>query len=85
MANTWVRRKIALINDSGVLDNYSPDNIQSLASNEGITISVDNNKIVLPMERELLKGILGFLDEEAYRGPFSQETFLANSKRKIST
>ena len=29
------------------------------------------------------KIILGFLDEEAYKGPFSQKTYLANSKRPI--
>jgi hypothetical protein len=84
MANTWIRRKIAIINDTGVLDNYSSDVIQSLADKEGIKISVENNQIVIPNDRETLKVILGFLDEEAYRGPFSQETYLANSKRKIS-
>lgn len=33
--------------------------------------------------KEQIKVILGFLDEEAYRGPFSQITYLANSKRKV--
>lgn len=31
-----------------------------------------------------IKVILGFLDEEAYKGPFSQNTFLANSKRRVN-
>ena len=40
-------------------------------------------KIVIPNDKEQIKLILGFLDEEAYKGPFSQITFLANSKRKV--
>ena len=34
-------------------------------------------------DKEKIKIILGFLDEEAYKGPFSQKTFLANSKRQV--
>ena len=34
--------------------------------------------------QEQVKIILGFLDEEAYKGPFSQNTYLANSKRRVS-
>jgi hypothetical protein len=84
LANTWIRRKIALINDSGVLKNYTAAKIKALARVAGIDINVENKKIVIPTEREALKIILGFLDEEAYRGPFSQATYLANSKRKVS-
>lgn len=84
LANTWVRRKIALINDSEVLENYTATKIKSLAKAAGIDIAVVNKKVVIPTEKEALKVILGFLDEEAYRGPFSQTTYLANSKRKVS-
>lgn len=83
IANSWIRRKIALINDSGVLENYTASKIKSLAKTAGIEITVDNKKIVIPSDKEKVKIILGFLDEEAYKGPFSQTTFLANSKRKI--
>lgn len=84
MANSWIRRKIAMINDSGVLENYSAPKIKSLAKATGIDIVVDNKKIVIPNDKEKVKIILGFLDEEAFRGPFSQTTYLANSKRKVS-
>lgn len=83
MANTWIRRKIAIINDSGVLTNNSAAQIKRLARSAGIDISVENKKIVLPNDKEQLKIILGFLDEEAYKGPFSKATFLANSKRLV--
>lgn len=83
-ANTWIRRKIAMINDSEVLVNYKASEIKKLARDAGITLVVENKKIVIPNDKEQIKVILGFLDEEAYKGPFSQNTFLANSKRRIN-
>lgn len=83
MANTWIRRKIAMINDSKVLENYSASQIRTLASKVDIKIDIENRKIKLPNDKESVKIILGFLDEEAYKGPFSKNTYLANSKRAI--
>lgn len=83
LANTWIRRKIAMINDSEVLINYPASKIKSLAKSVGIEITVENKKVVIPNDKEKIKVILGFLDEEAYKGPFSQNTYLANSKRQI--
>lgn len=83
LANSWIRRKIALINDSRVLEEFSAVKIKTLAKTIGIDISVKNKKIIIPSEKDKLKIILGFLDEEAYRGLFSQVTYLANSKRKV--
>lgn len=83
MANTWIRRKIAMINDSQVLDNYSAAEIKKRAKTIGVDIVVKDKKVVIPNDKEQIKIILGFLDEEAYKGPFSQRTFLANSKRVL--
>lgn len=83
LANTWIRRKIAMINDSQVLDNYSAKEIKARAKLVGVEIDVKDKKIVIPNDKEKIKIILGFLDEEAYKGPFSQKTFLANSKRQV--
>lgn len=83
-ANTFIRRKIAMINDSKVLDNYSASEIRKKADKIGIDIRVKDKKIVIPKEKEKVKIILGFLDEEAYKGPFSEKTYLANSKRQLS-
>lgn len=83
-ANTWIRRKIAMINDSDVLVDYKASEIKKLAKDAGITLVVENKKVVIPNDKEQIKVILGFLDEEAYKGPFSRNTFLANSKRRIN-
>jgi hypothetical protein len=80
---SWMRRKIAQINDTGVLDDFPAERIKTLAKWEGIEITIDNEKIVIPTDKEALKAILGFLAEEAYRGPFSRNTYIANIKRKV--
>ena len=84
LANSSIRRKIAMINDSGVLENHSAIDIKRLAQKAGIDLTVKNKKIVIPQDKEQIKVILSFLDEEAYKGPFTQFTYLANSKRKVS-
>ena len=84
LANSSIRRKIAMINDSGVLENHSAIDIKRLAQKAGIDLTVKNKKIIIPQDKEKIKVILSFLDEEAYKGPFTQFTYLANSKRKVS-
>lgn len=54
-----------------------------LAVESGIDIDIKEEAVVIPDDKEKVKVILGFLDEEAYKGPFSQKTYLANSKRII--
>lgn len=81
MANTYVRRKIAMINDSRVLEKYSAKQIKSIAKSAGIDIKVQDKKIVIPADKDGAMEVLAFLDEEAYRGPFSNDLLIANSKR----
>lgn len=83
MADTWIRRKIAAINDSGVLKNNTATKIKKLAQSCGLEITVTNKKVVIPAEKKKLKEILGFLDDEVYKGAFSEETYITNSKRKV--
>jgi len=83
LATSWVRRKIAQINDSNVFENYPAEKIRTLAKWEGIDITIEDERIVIPTGKEALKAVLGFLAEEAYRGPFSRNTYIANSKRKL--
>ena len=83
MANTYVRRKIAMINDSGVLEKYSAKQIKSIANSAGIDIKVQDKKVVIPADKDGAMEVLAFLDEEAYRGPFSNDLLIANSKRVL--
>ena len=83
MADTWIRRKIASINDSGVLKTHTAVKIKKLAQNCGLNLEVENKRIIIPTDKKKLKEILGFLDEEVYKGAFSEVTYITNSKRKV--
>jgi hypothetical protein len=78
-----MRRKIKSILNSKVLESKSASNIKELAKKIGIKIKIKSNKIVIPKEKIEIEKILSFLDEEAYKGVFTENTYLANSKRKI--
>lgn len=82
VANSWERRKIASIMDSGIFENYTATKIKSIAKQTGIELSVKDKKIVIPSEKKERRIVLGFLDEEVYKGAFSQTIFQTNSKRK---
>ncbi len=85
-ANTYIRRKIAAINDSGILEQYTAFEIQQLAKTyAGADIKISDNKVCIPDNKDEAVWIVGFLDEEAYRGPFSQDLIVANSKRRIKS
>ena len=81
-ANTWERRKIASINDSGVLRKYTAKRIKDLGKKNGVVIAVSGDSIVLPEDRADRRIVLGFLDEEVYKGVFSDTLYQTNSKRK---
>lgn len=83
MADTWIRRKIAEINDSDVLKNNTAAKIKKLAQHCGLEVNVKNGKLEIPTDKKKLKEILGFLDDEVYKGAFSEETYITNSKRKV--
>ena len=81
-ANSWERRKIASIMDSGILKDFTATKIKSIAKQTGIELSVKDKKIVIPTDKKERRIVLGFLDEEVYKGAFSQTIYQTNSKRK---
>lgn len=83
MANTYVRRKIARINDSKVLEDYEIKDIKELADKSKINIEIQDNRILIPADKDRALEVLAFLDEEAYLGPFSEDVLIANSKRVL--
>lgn len=82
-ADSHVRKKIAAIMDSKVLEKYAAIEIQKIGKKTGVDIAIKSNKIVIPADKKQMKIILGFLDEEVYKGVFSKDTFITNSKRNI--
>ena len=83
-APSWARKKISSIEQSKVLEKFSAKRICEIAiEHSGINIDSDSNKILLPSDKNELKILLSFLDEEAWRGPFTNNKYISNSKRKI--
>lgn len=89
IVDIWCRRKIASINQSGVLSASlaNANDIISKAKNFNIAIEVKNdgkeNKILIPKDKKELKKLLRFLDDDYYESLLSTQKFLTNSKRKV--
>jgi hypothetical protein len=81
-ASAPIRKKIALIRQSGVLDNFTTDQIAAAAVDFAVHIEkTDDGKIKLPTNATELRRILRFLDEDHYKSPLSQTHYISNSKR----
>lgn len=79
-----IRRMIAEIMDSGVLKKYSASEIKRMTKQKtGVELKVKNKQLVMPQEREEVKIFFGVLTEGVYKGIFSNETYIANSKRTV--
>jgi hypothetical protein len=81
-AGPLVRKKIALIRQSGVLDNFTTEQIAAAAQAFGLVVQrTDENKIKLPANKTELRRLLRFLDEDYYESALSQTRYVSNSKR----
>lgn len=83
-ADSWVRRKIALIKDSRVLELNTVASICEIARDYNVDIQTEDRsgraKILLPNDKKKLKDVLKFLDEDIYKGPLTNQTYETNSK-----
>lgn len=88
IADCWVRRKIALISDSGILNTYTANQIAEKAAEYNLSINLAEHegitKLSLPDDKKEIKNILKFLDEDIYKGPLSSFAYETNSKRRFS-
>ena len=82
VANSWERRKIASIIDSGILKKYTATKIKNIAKQTGVELAVQDKRIIIPTDKKRRRIVLGFLDEEVYKCAFSQTVYQTNSKRK---
>lgn len=81
-ASSTVRRKIAFIVQSGILDKQTTAQIVTTAKLFKLDVSTTaDGKIVLPANPSDLRRLLRFLDEDYYESPLSQRHFVSSSKR----
>lgn len=80
--NSTMRRKIALILQSGVLNKHPVPTIVATAKTFKVNIQTSaSGQLVLPESPSELMKLLRFLDEDYYESPLTQTQFVSNSKR----
>lgn len=83
-ADTWIRRKVSLITQSGILQNADIDNLDAVAKEFKIQLNIVGGKIIMPVDKRNIKVLLRFLDDDYYESPISKKQFISNSKRENS-
>jgi hypothetical protein len=86
ISDSWIRRKISLIQQSEILSTVPINQMKAVALEFNIpfeTVMENELEIIkLPDEKATLKKLLRFLDEDYYRSPLSNTNFVTNSKRE---
>lgn len=87
MSDSWVRRKISLIQQSGILQNVPINEMKAVATEFSIpfiTVTENGDELIkIPENKSELKKLLRFLDEDYYKSPLSKTNFITNSKRVL--
>lgn len=83
-ANQWFRKRFSMLENSGVLDNYTPAEIAEDAEEYGVTVELDDGRIVFPADKHQAKKLLQYLNEERFVGAITDTLYETNSKRTAS-
>lgn len=87
IADGWIRRRVGLISESGILDQVSPRRLAGIAARFDLELQVrridGQEKVEMPMTRKEVKRLLKFLDEDYYESALSDAKYVTNSKRRI--
>jgi hypothetical protein len=84
-ADAWVRLKVVLIQQSGILDYCPASKIAATAKYCDLLLQLagtaGQEKIVIPADRQEVKQILRFLDEDYFQSPQNTMKYMAKSRR----
>ncbi|WP_338461919.1 Kiwa anti-phage protein KwaB-like domain-containing protein [Synechococcus elongatus IITB7] len=82
-ADTWIRRKIAIIMGRKILDRVTIETIKDSAVRAQLEIDLcdTGERITIPAEKSRIKQLLRFLDEDLFSGALTGDSFITNSKR----
>lgn len=81
-ASPLIRKKIFLIQQSNVLNNFTTAQIVGTAETFNLTVeTTEDGRIVLPENKTELRCLLRFLDEDYYASSLTKTHFVSNSKR----
>lgn len=87
MADSVVRRKVALLLQSPVLRTLPVEEIAQAAAEFGVPVRTQRidgqDRILLPQDKASLKALLRFLDEDYFRSVLLRDLYLTNSRRRL--
>ena len=83
-ASRNARKYMASLAGSGVLDQQTPQTLQTASDGTKLTIEVRNGKVVMPDRGGDITELMRFLNDGRYVGPISGEAFITNSRRRVS-
>lgn len=88
LSDSWVRRKISLIQQSGILELVPIHVMLAVAAEFNVPFVTDNvdghHVIKIPENKADLKVLLRFLDEDYYKSPLSNTSFVTSNKRVLT-
>lgn len=83
-ASSTIRKRIAVILDSGILDRYPSDRILEYAQHYDVQLEIDGDgKIVMPTDKKVLKELLDVLDEGYFTSTLSNQRYKSRGKLRI--
>jgi hypothetical protein len=82
LADSAVRRKIASITVSNVLERCSVQSLRQYALGFGVSVQISKGTLILPSDKKDFKSVLGLLDEDLLAFEPTKERWVVNSKRR---
>ena len=83
ICNSPIRKKIALIQSSDILEKTSVSGIKKSCNKYQLGVSLKGNRVILPSEPGELKKLISLLNEDYFTSEFKKEKYYTNSKRPI--
>ena len=80
-ASLWFLTQFTRLKDSGILDRYTAEEIESRARGYDVKIQIVRNKIVFPSDYDSAKKLLQLLNEDCFKGAITDTVYTTNSKR----
>ena len=82
-ATQTIRKLVHKVISSGVLNAYTPQDIQTKAASTGLTLTLANGALQVPEDKVLAKQFFRFLDDSLYEAALTGQRYVTNSKRAI--
>lgn len=80
-----MRKKLFLIQKNNVLEKVKSqfDEVRKYALNFDIGECFDNDRIILPKDKKILKNLINFLNDDLFKSPITNLLYETNSKKSL--